>query len=120
MGRVRVVEGVALLLTTITFSVVKTCTRRTGCIFCFVKSKVKIGRIRKARLCHKRLRKGVNVAPVLFARFPCTAITAAFSTAGKIASSTTTKATLTANGGAGGNTVNMLGSLRAPIGDVTI
>lgn len=94
-------------------------TRRTGCMFCFVKSKVNIGRILKARVCHKRLRNGVNIAPLLFARFPCTAVTAAFSTAGKIASSTTTKATLTAKGGAGGNTLNIGGSLRAGIGDIT-
>lgn len=84
-----------------------TCTRRTGCIFCFVNSKVNIGRIGNARVCLTRRRKHVNMGPLLFASFPITDVTAAFSTAGSIASSSTTKATLTANTGACGNTVNV-------------
>ncbi len=91
----------------------------TGCIFCFVNSKVKIGRIGKARACLTTLRKHVKMSPLYFTRFPCTKVIAAFSKAGNIASSTTKKATLTANDGATGKTVKITISHGASIIDIT-
>ncbi len=92
--------------------------RGTGCVFLFVNSNVNFGRIVTIRSCLSCGTNGINNRELAVARFPCSKMIAACSTGGGIASSSTTKATVTKNRGAGGRCLK-IGTVRRPIAAVT-
>ncbi len=92
--------------------------RGTGCVFLFVKSNVKVDRVTMARSCLSCGTKGLKNRVLLVSRFPCFKATAGCSTGGCIASSSTSKATVTYKIGTVGCAMKM-GTSNRPIGDMS-
>lgn len=118
-GVVSFVGEFSLLLVSLLLFALSLESRRTGCMFLVVNSKVKVGRIVTARGCHKTGSGGANVAPLDVARFPFFKLSHACSLSGNVASSTTKKATLDITRGAMGKALKVSSAGAAPLVDVT-